>query len=91
MTPIHDIIHRIMWDAEFGNAHFVIGYYDRVFKRIVRVSFERISLERGQHFGFDLIGSDGEARMVPFHRVREVVRNGELVWSRPGPAQTGAA
>jgi uncharacterized protein (UPF0248 family) len=86
MTPIHEVINRIIWDAEFGNAHFVIGYYDRVFKRIVRVSFERIRLEPGQHFGFDLIGSDGEARMVPFHRVREVVRNGELVWSRPGPA-----
>ena len=86
MTPIHDIINRIMWDAEYGNADFVIGYYDRVVKRVVRVSFERIRIERGQHFGFDLIGRDGEARMVPFHRVREVSRNGVLVWSRPGPA-----
>ena len=87
MTPIHDIIHRIIWDADYGNADFVIGYYDRVFKRIVRVSFERIRLERGQHFGFDLIGSDGEARMVPFHRVREVVRNGVVVWRRSEPSQ----
>ena len=86
MTPIHEVINRIIWDAEFGNAHFVIGYYDRVFKRVVRVSFERIRIERGQHFGFDLIGSDGEARMVPFHRVREVVRNGVPVWSRQAPA-----
>ncbi|MGJ9418170.1 DUF504 domain-containing protein [Massilia sp. CMS3.1] len=85
MTPIHEIINRIVWDTEFGNADVVIGYYDRVFKRIVRVSFERIRIERGQHFGFDLIGRDGEARMVPFHRVREVARNGELVWSRPAP------
>jgi uncharacterized protein (UPF0248 family) len=86
MTPIHEIINRIVWDTDFGNADFVIGYYDRVVKRVVRVSFERIRLEHGQHFGFDLIGSDGEARMVPYHRVREVVRNGVLVWSRPGPA-----
>lgn len=86
MTPIHDVINRIIWDTEFGNADFVIGYYDRVFKRVVRVSFERIRIERGQHFGFDLIGHDGEARMVPFHRVREVSRNGELVWRREAPA-----
>jgi uncharacterized protein (UPF0248 family) len=86
MTPIHEVIHRILWDTDFGNADFVIGYYDRVYKRVVRVSFERIRLERGQHFGFELIGHDGEARMVPFHRVREVLRNGVLVWSRPGVA-----
>ena len=66
-------------NADYGNADFVIGYYDRVFKRIVRVSFERIRLERGQHFWFDLIGRDGEARMVPFYRVREVMRNGVVV------------
>ena len=85
MTPIQDLLNRILWDLDFGNADFVIGYYDRVFKRMVRVSFERIRIERGQHFSFDLIGRDGEARMVPFHRVREVVRNKDLIWRRPDP------
>ena len=83
MTPIQDVLHRILWDPGFGNAHFVVGYYDRVLRRVVRVSFERIILERGQHFSFDLVQRDGEARMIPFHRVREVTRNGELVWQRP--------
>jgi uncharacterized protein (UPF0248 family) len=88
MTPIHELVHRILWDDAFGNADFVIGYHDRVYKRIVRVSFERIRLEKGQHFGFDLIGRDGEARMVPYHRVREVMRNGVVVWSRPAPNES---
>ncbi len=65
-----------------NNANFV-GNYSRGFKRIVHVAFERIRLARGQHFGFDLI--DGEARMMPFHRVREVVRNGVVIWRRPEP------
>ena len=82
MTPIHEVLNRILWDAQFGNADFVIGYYDRVFGRVVRVSFERLILERGQHFSFDLVGKDGVARMVPFHRVREVARNGVIVWRR---------
>lgn len=86
MVPIQDVLHRILWDGDFGNAHFVIGYDDRVLKRVVRVSFERIILERGQHFSFDLVQRDGQARMIPFHRVREVTRNGELVWQRPAPA-----
>lgn len=86
MTPIHELLNRIVWDLEFGNAHFVVGYHDRVFDRIVRITFERINLERGQHFSFEVVGNDGKARMVPFHRVREVVRNGEVIWRRDVPA-----
>jgi uncharacterized protein (UPF0248 family) len=85
MTPIHELLNRIVWDEAFGNAPFVVGYYDRVFDRVVRVSFERINLERGQHFSFEVIGNDGVARMVPFHRVREVSRNGEVIWRREAP------
>ncbi|HBF52068.1 MAG TPA: DUF504 domain-containing protein [Massilia sp.] len=85
MTPIQDLLHRIVWDLDFGNAHFVIGYHDRRFDRIVRVTFERVNLARGQHFSFDVIGNDGNTRMIPFHRVREVTRNGELIWQRPAP------
>ena len=85
MTPIQDILHRILWDNEFGNAEFTIGYHDRVWNRVVRVSFERIVMDKGQHFSFDLIGRDGVARMIPYHRVREVLRNGALVWQRPAP------
>jgi len=85
MTPIHELLNRIVWDAEFGNARFVIGYYDRVFDRVVRVDFERIQLERGQHFSFEVVGKDGVARMVPFHRVREVARNGAVIWRREAP------
>ncbi|MDB5747720.1 MAG: hypothetical protein JWP72_2568 [Massilia sp.] len=89
MTPIHELLNRIVRDLEFGNAHFVIGYYDRVFGRIVRVTFERINLERGQHFSFEVVGNDGAARMVPFHRVREVARNGQVIWRRETPLVSG--
>lgn len=86
MTPIHELLNRIVWDLEFGNAHFVIGYHDRVFDRIVRITFERVNLERGQHFSFEVVGNDGVARMVPFHRVREVARNGQVIWRREAPS-----
>lgn len=85
MTPIHELLNRIVWDPGFGNAHFVIGYYDRVFDRVVRISFERIRLEPGRHFSFEAVGKDGVARMIPFHRVREVSRNGQLIWRREAP------
>ena len=85
MTPIQDVLHRIQWDPEFGNARFMIGYYDRVDDEIIRVPFQRIHLARGEHFSFDVVDEDGTTRMVPFHRVREVWRNGALIWERkPG-------
>lgn len=82
MTPIQDLLHRIQWDAEFGKGEFMLGYYDRLADRIVRVPFERVQLPRGRHFSFDLIKGNGSCRMVPFHRVREVWRDGKLIWRR---------
>lgn len=82
MTPIQDLLNRIQWDAEFGNARFMIGYYDRLDDRIVRVPLQRVHLARGAHFSFDVEDEDGGTHMVPFHRVREVWRNGALIWQR---------
>jgi uncharacterized protein (UPF0248 family) len=82
VTPIQDILHRIQWDEEFGKAIFMIGYYDRVERSIVRAPFRKVHLTRGDHFSFDVESEDGATYMVPFHRVREVWRNGELIWQR---------
>ena len=83
MTPIQDLLHRIRWDPEFGKGEFEIGYEDRLAGRIVRVPFRRVHLERGAHFAFDAVEDDGSTHSVPFHRVREVWRDGELIWQRP--------
>jgi uncharacterized protein (UPF0248 family) len=82
MTPIQDLLHRIQWDPQFGQGRFVVGYYDRVRGGIVRVPFQRLSFHSGDRFSFDLVAEDGSARMVPLHRVREVWRNGQLIWQR---------
>ena len=85
MMPIQDLLNRIRWDEEFGRGEFLIGYYDRVADQIVKVPFERIHLEKGEHFGFDAIEADGSVHNVPFHRVRDVWRDGELIWHRDIP------
>jgi uncharacterized protein (UPF0248 family) len=82
MVPIQDILHRIAWDPAFGAGGFVIGYRDRVRGRTVRIPFERIVLGEGRGFSFDVIGADGAARMIPYHRVREVLRDGKVIWRR---------
>jgi len=29
-----------------------------------------------------VFGADGVARMIPYHRVREVLRDGKIIWRR---------
>lgn len=82
MTPIQDLLNRIRFDADFAQADFIIGYYDRVAGRIVKLPFERIHFPPGEHFGFEALESDGSVHSIPFHRVREVWRDGELIWHR---------
>jgi protein-L-isoaspartate(D-aspartate) O-methyltransferase len=82
MVPIHTLLQRIRWDAEFGRAEFTISYLDRVAHRVVTLPLERIELEPGNHFSFGAIEDDGSRHEVPFHRVRELHRNGELIWHR---------
>lgn len=85
MVPIQQILHRIQWDAAFGAARFEIGYLDRKAGGIVRVPFRRVVMATGANFSFDLVNEDGTARMVPFHRVRKVWRDGALIWEREVP------
>lgn len=83
MIPIHDLLHRIRWDPVFGKGAFELGYEDHVAAHVVRVPLQRVHLETGDRFAFEALEDDGTTHMVPFHRVRAVWRNGELIWSRP--------
>jgi uncharacterized protein (UPF0248 family) len=82
MIPIQDLLHRMQWDPEFGKAEFEIGYFDRVTNGIVRVPFRHVHFEKGEHFAFEAIEEDGSVHTVPLHRVREMRRNGALIWQR---------
>lgn len=83
MIPIHELLARIRWDEAFGRARFVIGYWDRVGGTEVEVPLEHIRVEPGARFAFEAIEANGSVHTVPFHRVRHVWRDGELIWSRP--------
>jgi len=82
MIPIHELLNRIHWDKEFGQGDFVIGYYDRVEDRIVRVPLREIFFEPDDHFSFDLLDHDGVLHSIPLHRIKEVYKDKELIWHR---------
>lgn len=84
MIPIQDLLNRIRWDEHF-HGEFIVGYFDRINGEIVRVPFAVITFPPDDHFAFVIIDSEGAAHSVPYHRVREVFRDGALIWQRHPP------
>ncbi len=83
MIPIHELLSRIRWDKEFAQGEFAIGYYDRVKNDIIAVPFKAVHFTTGDHyFAFQFFDDEGEEHSVPFHRIREVRKNGDLIWQR---------
>jgi uncharacterized protein (UPF0248 family) len=82
VIPIHELLARIRFDPQFGRARFELAYFDRARRALVRLPLERIRVPSGQRFGFEALEEDGSAHSVPYHRVRAVWRDGELIWSR---------
>ena len=82
MIPIHELLSRIHWDKQFGQRDFVIAYYDKVEDCLVRIPLREILFKPDDHFSFDLIDQNGVLHSIPMHRIREVYKDGERIWSR---------
>ena len=82
MLTIQGLQNRIIWDKNFGQGSFKISYYDRVGDKIIKIPLPQVIFIPGDHFSFRIFGPDGEECSIPFHRVREVYKNGELIWQR---------
>ena len=89
MITIEALLQRIRWDPDFGRGSFTIGYHDRLRHAIVTVPLEQIRQTAGNHFSFIAVEPDGAVHEVPFHRVREVHRDGERIWQRPVRGEAG--
>ena len=83
MTPIHELVSRIRWDMEFGQGRFELGYFDRHEKAVRRVALQEVTFPEDQRHTFEVLDESGQTRRIPFHRVREVVKDGQVIWRRP--------
>ena len=90
MIPIHELLSRIQWDKEFGKGRFEIGYFDRHEGVIHRVALQEVKFPEDVHHTFEIVDESGQTRRIPFHRVREVVKDGHIIWQRPSPDQNAA-
>ena len=84
MIPIQDVLNRIRWDPDFAQGEFTIAYYDRIKKDLVTVPLKATQFTQGdRYFAFQFLDDEGEGHSVPFHRIREVRKDGEVIWQRP--------
>jgi uncharacterized protein (UPF0248 family) len=82
-VPIDELLNRIRWDAEFARGKFELGYFDRMERRIIVVPFAEVTFPREDPQVFRLVDGEGRTHRVPFHRVREVYKDGQRIWHRP--------
>lgn len=82
MIPLHELLNRIHWDQEFGRGEFKIGYLDHVRGELVYVPLNEMQQEPGSHFCFDVTDEQGVVHSVPYHRVKELWKDGALIWRR---------
>ena len=82
MQPIHELLNRIHWDPEFGQGDFELGFLDKVDHKIILMPLSKVVFQSGDHFFFHYLDEDGIQHDVPFHRIKSVYRNGELIWHR---------
>jgi uncharacterized protein (UPF0248 family) len=82
MIPIHQLLSRIRWDKEFGRGQFVIGYLDNVTGKIQYVAFQDAQPDPVNHALLDIFDDEGVKISLPLHRIRQVLRNGEVIWQR---------
>ncbi len=83
MEPIQKLLNRILWDPDFRASSFEIGYLDHVERTIIHVPFRNVRIQSGKRFSFEYEDETGRIRSIPFHRIREVYRDGILIWKRP--------
>ena len=85
MIPIQALLSRILHDPEFGRGRWEIAYLDRQAPHLVRVALDDLHTQAHIGFVFEVVDSEGMTRSIPYHRVRQVWRDGKLMWSRLAP------
>ncbi|MBI1422398.1 MAG: DUF504 domain-containing protein [Gammaproteobacteria bacterium] len=82
MQPIQDLLNRIRWDPAFGQGRFEVAFLDHLERELVRLPLAAVIFAPGDHYFFHYVDVEGLAHSVPFHRIKAVYKNGELIWQR---------
>ena len=78
MQPIHELINKIKWDNRENPEQYSIFYYDRILKKLIKISYNKIKRIEGS---FMVLDNEDESN-VPLHRIKKVAKNKIVVWER---------
>ena len=70
----------MQWDREFDRSACEIGYYDRLLEKIIRIPFTKIICPHNVRKTVQVMDCEGEIHFIPLHRIREVYKDGRLIW-----------
>lgn len=79
MIYIRDLLNKIKWDPNEHPKDYTIFYYDRIKKINKKLRFDYIKEIESL---FILVEVDDKKINLPIHRIREVRKNGKLIWKR---------
>jgi uncharacterized protein (UPF0248 family) len=82
LIPIHALLSRIRWDPVFGRGKWEVAYLDRMRSGFVRVPLSAMQMATDNSFAFEVTDDEGVTHSIPYHRVRQVWRDGRLYWVR---------
>lgn len=78
MTPIKDLLNKIKWDKREAPEQYLIFYFDRIEKTLIRIPYAKIKRLEG---GFMVLDNEEESN-VPLHRIKKVMKKDVVVWER---------
>ena len=78
MQPIQDLLNKIMWDKRENPSEYSIFYFDRVLKKLMRISYTKIKKLEGSF----MVLENEEVSSIPLHRIKKVMKNKVVFWER---------
>jgi len=82
LIPIDALLARIRWDPTFGHGEFAVGYWDRIRRSLIVVPLAALRFGEDGAEGFEVVDDSGQVCSVPLHRIRQVLRDGQVIWER---------
>ena len=78
MIPIQDLLNKIKWDKRENPSEYLIFYYDRILKKLIKIPYMKIKRLEGS---FMVLDNEDESD-IPLHRIKKVMKSNEVVWER---------
>ena len=79
MIPIQNFLHKIKWDKKEKPEEYVLFYYDRVEDTLKEIKYTDILRIEDN---FLILTINGKEANVPLHRIKKILKKGEVVWDR---------